>query len=105
MHAPSSSVVSVTIRCVRDHTSWGTAAGGGCPSTALPRAHPRPKPGPTQARFDISGNLEIQKFGIPWNPCVKDFRVLDLLEPFRQRFPDFQITPEILSIYGITSVD
>ena len=31
------------------------------PSTALPRAHPRPKPGPTQARFEISGNLEIQK--------------------------------------------
>ena len=41
---------------------WGAAAGGGRPSTALPRAHPRPKPGPTQARFEISGNLEIQKF-------------------------------------------
>ena len=36
---------------------------------------------PTQARFEISGNLEIQKFGIPWNPCDKDFRILDLLEP------------------------
>ena len=38
-----------------------SGAGGGCPSTALPRAHPRPKPGPTQARFDISGNLEVTK--------------------------------------------
>ena len=36
--------------------------------------------------FEISGNLEIQKFGIPWNPCDKDFRILDLLEPLRQRF-------------------
>merc|ERR1711965_534297 len=39
------------------------------------------------------GNLEIQKFGIPWNPCDKDFRSLDLLEPLRQRFPDFQTPP------------
>ena len=27
------------------------------------------------------------------NPCVKDFRILDLLEPLRQRFPDFQTPP------------
>ena len=27
------------------------------------------------------------------NPCVKDFRILDLLEPLRQRFPDFQTSP------------
>ena len=26
-------------------------------------------------------------------PCVKDFRILDLLEPLRQRFPDFQTPP------------
>ena len=34
-------------------------SGLGRASTALPRAHPRPKPSPTQARFEISGNLEI----------------------------------------------
>ena len=45
--------------------------------------------GPTQARFEISGNLEIQKFGIPWNPCDQNFRLLDLLEPLRQRFQNF----------------
>ena len=43
---------------------------------------------------------KISEFWTYWNPCVKDFRILDLLEPLRQRFPDFQITPEILSIYG-----
>ena len=37
-------------------------------------------------RFEVSRNLEIQKFGIPWNPCDKDFRILDLLEPSRQDF-------------------
>ena len=25
-----------------------------------------------------------------WNPCDKDFRILDLLEPLRQRFQDFR---------------
>ena len=56
-----------------------------------------PKPGPTQARFEISGNLEIQKFGIPWNPCDKDFRILDLLEPLRQRFQNFGPTGTLAS--------
>ena len=68
-----------------------------CLSTALPRAHPRPKPGPTQARFEISGTLEIQKFGIPWNPCDKDFRFLDLLETLRQRFHNFGPTGTLAS--------
>ena len=63
----------------------------------LARAHPRPKPGPTQARFEISGNLEIQKFEIPWNPCDKDFRILDLLEPLRQRFQNFGPTGTLAS--------
>ena len=44
---------------------------------------------------------KISEFWTYPNPCVKDFRILDLLEPLRQRFPDFEITPEILSIYGI----
>ena len=46
---------------------------------------------------------KISEFWTYWNPCVKDFRILDLLEPLRQRFPDFQITPEILAIYGVSS--
>ena len=76
---------------------WGAAAGGGRPSTAPPRAHPRPKPGATQARFEISGNLEIQKFGIQWNPCDKDFRILGLLETLRQRFQNFGPTGTLAS--------
>merc|ERR1711965_740780 len=43
------------------------------------------------------GNLEIQKFGIPWNPCDKDFRSLDLLEPLRQRFQNFGPTGTLAS--------
>ena len=61
--------------------------------SGLGRAGLGPWVGPWQccagARRQISGNLEIQKFGIPWNPCDKDFRILDLLEPLRQRFQNF----------------
>ena len=76
---------------------WGARRPPPRHSTALLRAHPRPKPGPTQDRFEISGNLEIQKFGIPWNPCDKDFRILDRLEPLRQRFQNFGPTGTLAS--------
>ena len=56
-----------------------------CCAGARRRARPRP------------GNLEIQKFGIPWNPCDKDFRILDLLEPLRQRFQNFGPTGTLAS--------
>ena len=36
---------------------------------------------------------KISEFWTYWNPCVKDFRILDLLEPLRQRFPNFQTPP------------
>ena len=39
----------------------------------------------------------MQKFGIPWNPCDKDFRILDLLKPLRQRFQNFGPTGTLAS--------
>ena len=36
---------------------------------------------------------KISEFWTYWNPCVKDFRILDLLEPLCQIFPDFQTPP------------
>ena len=45
--------------------SWQCCAGARRRTAGAPAQHchgPTPKPGPTQARFEISGNLEIQKF-------------------------------------------
>ena len=98
---------------------WQCCAGARRRAAGAPAQHchgPTQGPSPARPRPDLrylgtwkSRSLEshgtlatkISEFWTYWNPCVKDFRILDLLEPLRQRFPDFQITPEILSIYGI----
>ena len=100
---------------------WQCCAGARRRAAGAPAQHchgPTQGPSPARPRPDLrylgtwkSRSLEshgtlatkISEFWTYWNPCVKDFRILDLLEPLRQRFPDFQITPEILSIYGITN--
>ena len=97
---------------------WQCCSGASSARRRAPAQHchgPTQGPSPARPRPDLrylgtwkSRSLEshgtlatkISEFWTYWNPCVKDFRILDLLEPLRQRFPDFQITPEILSIYG-----
>ena len=39
----------------------------------------------------------ILEFWTCWNPCDKDFRILDLLEPLRQRFQNFGPTGTLAS--------
>merc|ERR1711965_146077 len=74
------------------------------PSPARPRPDLRYLGTRKSRSLESHGTLatKISEFWTYWNPCVKDFRILDLLEPLRQRFSDFQITLEILSIYGRT---
>ena len=49
--------------------------------------------------FGPTGTLatKILEFWTYWNPCVKDFRILDLLEPLRQRFQSFGPTGTLAS--------
>ena len=72
-----------------------------CCAGARRRGPARPRPDLTYLGTWKSRSLEshgtlatkISEFWTYWNPGVKDFRILDLLEPLRQRFPDFQPPP------------
>ena len=90
---------------------WQCCAGARRRAAGAPAQHchgPTQGPSPARPRPDLrylgtwkSRSLEshgtlatkISEFWTYWNPCVKDFRILDLLEPLRQRFPDFQTPP------------
>ena len=92
---------------------WQCCAGARRRAAGAPAQHchgPTQGPSPARPRPDLrylgtwkSRSLEshgtlatkISEFWTYWNPCVKDFRILDLLEPLRQRFPDFQTPPPV----------
>ena len=69
---------------------WPVANCAGAPAACL-RARPKPEfryLGTWKSRSSEShGTLatKISEFWICWNPCVKDFRILDVLEPLCQR--------------------